>query len=182
MPALVWDSGQRHTKRPWFRLWVLALVIVIDVLVIAGAPFILANTDEPIAAWIAFGILTAWTLTLVLEGRLRQSVQLERVTPGPAGIQLAGSRLTIWGTAYRPLDTQVDWAAVESVDVVDAGRENRPCNVVDIKFCTTGPFGTEIRLVYLNRSRAQAFADNALALRSQAAPRRRVVGVRQARR
>jgi len=172
MPNLVWDSGQRHTTRPWLRLCVLAVVLVIDLVAIACAPFILANSDEPVAVWIVFAILAAWTLKLVMEGHLRQSVQLERVTVETAGLVLAGSRLTIWGTAYQPWVTHVGWADVRSVDVVDVGRENRISSVVDIKLGVACPFGTEIRLVHLNRARAQAFADNALALRSGAPPRR----------
>jgi hypothetical protein len=172
MPSIAWDSGQRHTARPWLRLCVLGVVLVLDLVVIAFAPFILANTDEPVAVWIVFAILAAWTLKLVMEGHLRQSVQLERVTVEATGMVLAGSRLTIWGTAYQAWVTHVGWSDVRSVDVVDVGRENRVNSVVDIRFGITCPVGTEIRLVHLSRARAQAFADNALALRSGVAQRR----------
>lgn len=172
MPSIVWDSGQRHAQRPWLRLCVLAVVLALDLVVIACAPFILANTDEPVAAWIVFAILAACTLKLLMEGLLRQSVQLERVTVEPAGLVLAGSRLTIWGTAYLPWVARVGWADVRSVDVVDVGRENRVSSVVDIRLGVASPPGTEIRLVHLNRARAQAFADHALALRSGVAQRR----------
>jgi hypothetical protein len=176
MTSIVWDSGQRHTARPWLRIGVLAVVLVMDLVVIACAPFILANTDDPVAVWIVFAILAIWTLKLLLEGHLRQSVQLERVTVEDSGLVLAGSRLTIWGTAYRAWVTHVGWADVRSVDVVDVGRENRVSSVVDIRLGVPCPVGTEVRLVHLSRARAQAFADNALALRTGVAQRRWAFG------
>lgn len=169
VPSLVWDSGQRHAARPWYRLCVLGVVLLLDLFVIAIAPFILANTDEPVATWIALALLAALTLKLAGEGLMQQSVRLERVSLDPAGLRLVGARLTIPGTAYRELDVMIDWGDVGSMDVVEMGGENRVSAVVDIRLGVASPFGTEFRLVQLNRVRAQAFADKALELKADAA-------------
>ena len=169
-PSLVWDCGLRHAARPWYHLCLLGVVLLIDLLVIAIAPFILANTDEPVATWIALGLLAALTLKLAGEGLMRQAARLERVGLEPAGLRLVGVRLTLAGTAYRALDLLVDWADVDALDVVDAGSENHVSTVVDIRLSVAGPFGAELRLVQLNRARAQAFADKALELQAAAHP------------
>jgi hypothetical protein len=155
---------------------VLGVVLLLDLLVIAIAPFILANTDEPVATWIALGLLAALTFKLAGEGLMWRSVRLERVSLGSAGLRLSGVRLTVPGTAYRALDVRIDWGDVGSVDVVDVGSENRVSTVVDIRLGVASPFGTEFRLVQLNRARAQAFADKALELQSAARPSARYAG------
>lgn len=170
MSALVWDSGLRHVARPWYRLCVLGLVLLLDLLVIAIAPFILANTDEPVVTWIALGLLAALTLKLAGEGLMRQSVRLERVCLGSAGMRLTGARLTVPGTAYRTLDVLIGWGDVDAIDVVDVGSEHRVGTVVDLRLGVVSPFGTALRLVQLNRARAQAFADKALELQAMARP------------
>ena len=95
LPSPDWDSGQRHVERPWPRLCVLGIVLLLDLLVVAIAPFILANTDEPVATWIALGLLAALTLKLAGEGLMHPSVWLERVCLGSAGLRLLGAQLTV---------------------------------------------------------------------------------------
>jgi hypothetical protein len=164
MPTYAWDSGQRHTGRAWLHLAVLGVLVAMNLVTIASMPFIDAHAEDPLAAWIALVLLAAVTLKLAATGVFGNAGRLERVASGATGVELRGAALAHIGAAYRPIEVQVRWRDVRAIDLQEAGPNAERGVVVEMSLDADNPFGREIRLVFANRARAEAFVARAHAL------------------
>ena len=131
-------------------------------------PFLAANAEDPVAAWIALALMLAMTLRTAAVGLFPQAIHVERVTLGSSGVLVTYSKLAHIGAVYQQVEVVVGWGEVQSIEINDRGDKADRGAVVEIALEAASVWRQEVRLVYANRGKAVGFVTRAMALRAAA--------------